>query len=276
MKFPRPAAIVDFLYHPKATFWFDHHLTTFMYDEWKEEFKPTTHHVWESTYPSGCGLVIKSLKKNFGYKPPAHIVALGKIADIVDAAKFTSARQAVEAKGPLVFHPLIDFYHDKSILNKWHITHMSERPLTAILREPKLKKIIAGYRVAQKKLLSHMKKNLVVDGKISLFDYTALGSVGGEVRFIPYYLYPKVIYAVRVKQLKPGFFRVAIGHNPWSKEKHAIHIGKFLRERYGGGGHKVAGGGEFKMKAEAKEAGWAVVGALREYVYKEFGKKLIV
>src|SRR5438876_6074091 len=35
----RPCAVVDFLYHPHATFWADHHSTTFLSPEAKHDFE---------------------------------------------------------------------------------------------------------------------------------------------------------------------------------------------------------------------------------------------
>src|SRR3990167_62168 len=32
---PKPGAIVDFLYHPDADWWFDHHPTTFARTDWE-------------------------------------------------------------------------------------------------------------------------------------------------------------------------------------------------------------------------------------------------
>src|SRR5579863_8725481 len=34
-----PFAVVDFLFHPKASFWVDHHITTFMSEELRADFK---------------------------------------------------------------------------------------------------------------------------------------------------------------------------------------------------------------------------------------------
>src|SRR5581483_7562722 len=36
-----PPIIVDFAFHPKAAWWFDHHPTTFKREEWREKFKPS-------------------------------------------------------------------------------------------------------------------------------------------------------------------------------------------------------------------------------------------
>src|ERR1700685_3337099 len=51
-----PAIIVDFLYHPKAAMWFEHHATTFKRPEWEKKFKPDTFHRLEPQYPSCCHL----------------------------------------------------------------------------------------------------------------------------------------------------------------------------------------------------------------------------
>src|SRR5882672_7372494 len=38
------AVVVDFPYHPKAAFWFDHHLLPFRKKVWGDKFKPDQSH----------------------------------------------------------------------------------------------------------------------------------------------------------------------------------------------------------------------------------------
>jgi hypothetical protein len=266
LKFLNPAVIVDFLYHPRAAWWIDHHETTFMKNAWREKFKADAQHCWDPAYPSGCGLAVKILKENFGYRPPRHIVQLARALDVFDAARFRSARQAVEAKEPgILLGWLLNYLESEKVLQTWLIEKLSVKSLGTVIREPKIRPLVKRYRMEQKRLLAFAKKHMVMDGKASLLDITSLKKTGGEVRFIPFYLNPNVHYALRMRRIKDGSYRVAIGKNPWKlKSGEDVHIGKFLRKHYGGGGHPGAGGADIKGKIEPEMLGREIINKLRK------------
>jgi nanoRNase/pAp phosphatase (c-di-AMP/oligoRNAs hydrolase) len=68
-----------------------------------------------------------------------------------------------------------------------------------------------------------------------------------------------------MRRIKDGSYRVAIGKNPWKlKSGEDVHIGKFLRKHYGGGGHPGAGGADIKSKKEPEMLGREIVSKLRK------------
>ncbi len=95
-----PAIVVDFTYHPKAAWWFDHHASTFKKPEWRSRYKKDKQHQLSPEYPSCCGLVYAALQKNFGWKPPCHFASFVQSADMIDSAGYVSARQTIEMKTP--------------------------------------------------------------------------------------------------------------------------------------------------------------------------------
>src|SRR6187399_2369342 len=44
-------AIVDFHFHPRAEYWFDHHPTTFLTEELRTQYKPNERWRWDETSP---------------------------------------------------------------------------------------------------------------------------------------------------------------------------------------------------------------------------------
>jgi len=52
-------AIVDFHFHPRAEYWFDHHPTTFLSSELREQYKPSDRWRWDVDSPSCPPLILR-------------------------------------------------------------------------------------------------------------------------------------------------------------------------------------------------------------------------
>lgn len=246
-----PAAAFDFLYHPGAAFWFDHHPTTFRKKGWRKRFKPDKYHVLDSGYPSCCHLVYTSLRKNFGWKPPRHIAELVKWLDVVDSARYKSARQTLDFKEPaLQIDAFIDASRNDSKTAAWMVKMLAEKPLSEIARLPKVNRVVKRLRKESALALAFYRKNLVISGNSTFIDI--IDSPVRMLRHASYYLYPKAKYAVRLA-MKGHKYHVGVGLNPWIDIKHSVHIGELLRH-YGGGGHKGAGAVDFLKRTDAERA----------------------
>ena len=251
MRFERPAVIVDFLYHPKATFWFDHHTTTFLKPEWEKTFKPRKGRYWNPNYLSCCHQVSDALKKDFDWKPPKHFKEFVKWLDIVDGARYKSAKQAVEKKEPaLLIGELIDNERKGKNL-EWLIKLLAEKPLGEVVKRPEFGKLAKKLAVQNKKTIAWYHTHIELHGRVGFTDLTGKGIV--ESRFAPYYVHPKLLYSVRLKYNMDGSYHISVGANPWKRGENKVHVGKFLRERWGGGGHHEVGGAETRSRARAFE-----------------------
>lgn len=249
-----PAIIVDFPYHPGTKFWFEHHPTTFKKESWQKNFKPTKYLHYEPKYKSACHVVYAALQNDFGWKPPKHFVELVRWLDIIDGADYASARQTIEMKEPAI--QVNNFIEEKSedlAATIRTIKALSQESLAQFSREPAVKKVVQKLRRDTQVALTFYKNKLEKFGKVmvidlSLFPFRDLG------HYAPYYLYPKLLYAIRFHPF-PGrkLFHVNVGSNPWRKLENKKDIGELLRE-YGGGGHFGVGGVEFKSKKETLQA----------------------
>jgi len=249
-KFKQPAIIVDFIYHPKAEWWFDHHQTSFIRSSWQKKFRQDKFHKWNSKYPSCTSLVLDSLKKDFGLKPPAHLKELAKWLDVIDAARFRSARQAVEFKEPaLKLMNFIDTAGRKGDSLAWLIDLMSRFPLSRIVRDKRLQQSVRKLSKDKERALVFYKKNLRVYRRVSLIDLGTTNFI--DFRFATYYLKPKLLYNIIVKEIKDGF-KFSVGSNPWRRKEIKANIAKML-EKYGGGGHRLVGGVTIKKDEKLKE-----------------------
>lgn len=259
-----PAIVVDFLYHPKAVFWFDHHPTTFnVFPGAARSFSRKKFRVagdanlpgfqhWDPKYPSCCRQALEELRRRFGYRPPKHITELAKWLDVIDNARYSSARQAIEMREPAL---QIDWYIETTRGGAPAAARMvkllAAMPLANIAARREIKAAIVKGRRDVKRGIALYRRNLEVRGRAAFINLASGKRM--RLRFAPYYLRPELSHSVSV--FKEGkLFRLSWGSNPWRRPRDGIHIGEFLQQHYGGGGHRVAGGAEFRTRAEGLRA----------------------
>ncbi len=263
-----PAIVVDFLYHPRAVAWFDHHPTTFnAFPRAAQMFSAGKSRVprradfsggiengiksWNPAYPSCCRQVVEELRKHFGYKPPKHIAELARWLDVIDHAEYASPREPIEMKKPaLKLDWFIEATADKTHEAKKMVVLLAEKPMARIAALPRIARVLKKVRAKIKTSLAYYKKEMQVRGRIAVTDLTSGKYL--RLRFAPFYLFPRLQYAMSFSK-QGKLFRLGWGSNPWYRPKNAVDIGKFLK-RYGGGGHAVAGGAEFPSRRAALKA----------------------
>ena len=250
-----PAIIVDFPYHPGTTFWFDHHLSPFRKEGWEKKFKADRFRRYNDTYRSACHLAYDSLKKDFAWKPPAHLEELVKWLDIIDGANYKSAKQTIEMKEPAIqANNFIELDADNLKATIKTIRFLSERSLDDFVRQPEAKKVIKHLGTGTKIALGFYKKKIKIAGGVMIADLS--GTHFGELaHYGPYYLHPHMVYAVRYHGFpnRKNLFHINVSVNPWRRKANKKHIGKLLKG-YGGGGHHDVGGVEITGKQNALKA----------------------
>lgn len=248
-----PAIVVDFMYHPEAAMWFDHHPTAFKRPEWRSRYVRDAYHRLDPSYRSNCHLVHVALRENFGWRPPARFKDLVKWLDIIDAAGYRSPGQVVNLEGiGMEVEAYVDATDDDPRATAALINALSTMPLAEVAALPKVQKAVRGARRENLKSLAFYRNHMRIVGDVSLIDLT--GTDLPSLRFAPYYLDKNVIYALRI-QKKGRYYIVGVGVNPWrsrlkGRTYRDVHIGELMR-RFGGGGHKGAGACEFRTKRDA-------------------------
>ncbi len=254
-----PAIVVDFLYHPQAAFWFEHHPTTFKRASWKKNFRSDKQHRLEPERPSCTHLVYASLKKEFGWKPAQHLTELVKWLDVIDGARYRSARQTIEIKEPaLQVNEFVDMKLHGAAEDAWIINMLATQPLSKIARIPRVANFVKRLRKKYAAGLAFIKKKTQVIGKVGFIDRT--GSLLEFPHYGLYYEFPRINYFVRVSN-RDGLCHVNAGISPWKKGNGTIHIGKLLMP-FGGGGHETVGGVEFTTRKKAMDAARKIVDAI--------------
>jgi oligoribonuclease NrnB/cAMP/cGMP phosphodiesterase (DHH superfamily) len=244
-----PSIIVDFPYHPKAAFWFDHHVRPFRAEGWEEKFKPDASHRFVPEYRSACHLVYDSLKEGFGWKPPAHLKDLVKWLDVIDFANYKSAKQTIDMKeAALQANAFIEHTSDDVMTAIWTVKFLAEKSLAEFAATPRVSKKVAALKKNMARSLSFQKEHIIIEGRVMIIDLT--GDPTDDLAYFgPYYLYPKMLYLVRFHPFpgKPSLFHINVGSSPWRRAENKKNIGTMLKE-YGGGGHEYVGGVEILGK----------------------------
>ena len=265
-------AIVDFKYSPskKVTWWFDHHLSAFLtpedqvdYERGQADGSETMRKFYDPKYISCTSLIahVGATKFGFDVTPLAELI---KWADIVDGAKYESAKAAVEMAAPAMkLTMVIESTQDGELVRKL-IPLLTEMPLEQVLDQPFVQQLLGPLMERHQVALKLIGERATMERGVITFDITDQPTEGYN-KFIPYYLFPQATYNVGLS--KSSFrTKVAVGTNPWTPlpaEKLANLA--TICERYGGGGHARVGAISFPpdREDEARIAAKEIVTELR-------------
>ncbi len=266
-------AIVDFKYSTseRLTWWFDHHQSAFASAEDEARFRAgqadgslAMRQFFDPAYTSCAGWIAHVASAKFGMDvgPLAELIYW---ANIVDGAKYESARAAVEMREPamkltMVIESTPDV--DGVSISGRFIPLLTEMPLQAVLEQPFVQELLGPLMERHWAGLELIRERAVCEGGVISFDITDQPTEGYN-KFIPYYVWPEGTYCVGLS--KSSFrTKVSVGTNPWTK-KSAGELANIaaICERYGGGGHARVGAISFAVDKE-DEARRAVGEIVRE------------
>jgi oligoribonuclease NrnB/cAMP/cGMP phosphodiesterase (DHH superfamily) len=256
-------AIVDFHFHPRAEYWFDHHPTTFLTPELRAQYRPSDRWQWDEKSPSCPPLILRHASQHWSYAPEDRFVEMARWSDIVDAARYTSVDQAVFGEEPalriaraLTVSPNSDWI---DVL----VGAMAESTLEAVAAREDVEKAHQRASRNRDRALEQFPPTVAwrKDG-VLLFDASS-DKIRRE-RFAAFYHYPEIHYSVGVIPTRSGY-HVSAGENPWNplpKEAPGAHIGEIM-ETYGGGGHRAVGGANPESLEAARRVAAEVAEKLR-------------
>ncbi|MBN1652170.1 MAG: hypothetical protein JXA30_00160 [Deltaproteobacteria bacterium] len=258
-------AVIDFRYtmSEKLTWWFDHHISGIVNDTELQHYRSDTsgRKFFEPSYSSCCKLIVDVANSHFNIRM-SELDDLVYWADIIDSARFSDAKSAVELEEPaLQLMTVIETYGDDQFLNQ-RIRRLAEGvPIEEIAREPEVNKLFEPL------LRSHRRTCQIIDEKAEfsrgVVSFELIGTNSDRYnKFIPYWLYPDARYCVAILASKTRA-KVSVGSNPWAKEPRTHDIAKIC-SRYGGGGHPAVGAVTLKSDeiARAREIGKEIISQL--------------
>lgn len=237
-RFNKPFAVVDFLYHPDAQFWADHHQTTFLQPFLKRQFEEqkNCYHIYNAKSGSCAKLLWLVFARRFKYRNErfAELVAW---ADKIDSARYRSVEEAIT--GP---YPALNI-NRTLVINKdpkypeWLIHQLRNDSLDEIGRRPE---VISKSDEAKKLIeagLDRVRATVRLEGPdIAVFDADSSDVLIN--RYSPYHFFPKARYSVGIVRTPDGT-KITAMRNPW-REFPSVFLGKVFK-RFGGGGHRRVG-----------------------------------
>jgi hypothetical protein len=232
------AAVVDFLYHPQARFWADHHQTTFLSVEAKLDFqrRKSPWLIYSESAGSCAALLWRHLLEQFEYRNQRY-EALVKWADKIDAARYDSVQEAVFCDAPALGIRLsLGLTNHKSYITDL-VRILRDETLERVVELPWVKRRIQRAQRLSKAGLKRLEKSCrVVNDDIVVFDVDTTGVLIN--RYAPYYFHPRARYSVGILRSANGA-KITAMRNPWW-DFPSLPLGKIF-EKLGGGGHQRVG-----------------------------------
>ncbi len=265
-------AIVDFKYSasPKVTWWFDHHQSAFLTPEDQRDFEAgqedgsqRMRKFFDPNYISCTSLIADIAQLNFGFNT-APVLELIEWANIVDGARYESAKAAVEMEAPAMKLTMaIESSPDGTLVQKL-IPLLTEMSLQQVLDQPLVQEQLGPLMDRHWAALELIRSRAGLEKGVITFDITDQPTEGYN-KFIPYYLYPAATYNVGLS--KSSFrTKVSVGTNPWTSldASELVNLAAIC-ERYGGGGHARVGAISFPPDREqdARKAAEEIASELR-------------
>jgi hypothetical protein len=264
-------AIVDFKYtpSPRLTWWFDHHQSAFSSAADEEHFREGQagalglRQFFDPAYVSCTGWIAHIASTRFGMDV-APLAELIHWANIVDGAKYESAKAAVEMAEPAMKITMVIESAASSELVQRFIPLLTEMPLQQVLEQPFVQPLLGPLLEKHWAGVELIRQRAELERGTIWFDITD-HPVEGYNKFIPYYLHPEATYTVGLSR---SSFRnkVSVGTNPWTTVP-ASELANIaaICERYGGGGHARVGAVSFGVDDPdgARRAAEEIVAELR-------------
>ena len=234
-------AVVDFRFSPspRLHWWFDHHRSAFQPSSDRAVFEADRSGTkfWDPAAPSNSSFMSRVLAERFGWRAP-ELEELERWADVIDAARFPSARVAVRLEEPaLRIMAVLEASQDPTFPPRL-IRAFQQRPLGVIAAEPWVAGPLGPVLERHARAVEAYRRLARLEGGVVEVDLSEAG-VETPNKFIAYDLFPTARYAVSVTGDEKRA-KVSVGSNPWSSVPRAHDISRIC-ERYGGGGHAVVG-----------------------------------
>jgi hypothetical protein len=259
-------AIVDFHFHPRALYWFDHHPTTFLTPELRAQYAPSERWQWDETSPSCPPILLRHAAEHWGLPASERFLEMARWSDVIDAARFDSIDQALFGDDPalrisraLAAAPGPDWSDSL-------VRDMVDGSLAALAARADVER--AFQRAARNRDLALRQFPPTVDStEAGVVLYDASSNKIRRERFASFFHFKDALYAVGVIPTRSGF-HVTAGQNPWNAPPEGVHLGTVM-ESHGGGGHRSVGGANARSLEDARRIAREVAAQLRRHVAAE-------
>jgi hypothetical protein len=234
-----PMAVVDYLFHPGAVFWADHHLTTFLSPQARECYEAgrrDRHKRWWWYDPSAssCASLLWRGLMDCSYRnlPYEGLVAW---ADKIDSATYDSVEEALFGDVPaLRINAGLGLATEQDCVTLVRFLQSHSLNETAELPDVRLR--WERSREMTRQGLARLASSVrLLAGDIAVFDVDTSGVMIS--RYAPYHLHPQARYSVGITR-SGGSARITAMRNPWV-DFPSVPLGPIFESLGGGGHHRV-------------------------------------
>jgi len=234
-----PCAIVDFLYHPSADFWADHHATSMLNKEAEADYQRRRAEFplyFDEQAGSCASLLFRRLGDALAGKP--HFPEMVEWAEKIDSAQYASVEEAILGEAAALKINRSILFEPGAEYARFLCSELRNRPLDYVAAMDEVKtrqdeveqRIRAGLKQVEKRIRME-------PGAVATFE--AEQSKDAMInRYSAYYFVPDARYSVGIIHSEEGTAITAM-RNPW-REFPSVGLGRIF-EKFGGGGHQRVG-----------------------------------
>ncbi len=250
----QPSAILDFLFHPRANIYYDHHQKPFINNEFERSYASRIgdpYILLEKGESSATKLLFNDIKDLFELEFPDNFAMIQEMVnqvDRIDSAQYVDVDEWYSGSlqcirlNRILLNNLNEDFCNKLVQDLIH------SDIDRLLDTDEYKRLLAEADLKQKEEASIIEGILQPHGNVVLYD--AVKPIPVQYRrFLPYKFHRNANFTVAVYD-KRGTFEVSVGKNPWNSPDFEINVGE-LCMGFGGGGHKNVGGITFSNYNEA-------------------------
>jgi hypothetical protein len=242
----KPSALVDFMYHPSLDIWFDHHGSTFVYDEWRIAYRDSEMQSFDPAAKSCCGMIVRFFESTRGYIYPEQLKQLARELDVYDSATFPTIHETFAIESPSAkLGCLVDHHIDRNDrvpyrqLRKFLIDNIAAADGYDFLEKEEYVKTYERVKREQETVIRQMKERGEQIGQviyINKIDYNL-----PNAHFVPFYAFPEAWYQVVVGR-KDDIFKIRFSRSNWTRPQSPLDLGVIAKQKdASGGGHPGIG-----------------------------------
>jgi hypothetical protein len=235
----QPCAIVDFLYHPSADFWADHHATSMLTKEAEADYQRRRAEFplyFDEQAGSCASLFFRHMRQALAHKP--HFPEMVEWAEKIDSARYASVEEAILGEAAalkinrsILFEPGTDYARFLCQQLRTHpLSYVAALDAVKTRQDEVERRIRAGLKQVEKRIRME-------PGAVATFE--AEQSENEMInRYSAYYFVPDALYSIGIVHSEEGTAVTAM-RNPW-REFPSVGLGRIF-EKFGGGGHQRVG-----------------------------------
>lgn len=230
-----PAVVVDFLYHPKAVFWADHHLTSFSSEELKANYlERRSSDILYDPKAMSCAEVL--WRRVYRQLREPRFREMVDWARRIDGARYESPEEAVWGDAPALRINQSLMSDSSAEYCLFLVASLRDKTLTEVAGSDRVREQYEKTKKATEKGQELFQSKCRIEGDgVVVFQLPRRSGKTLVSRYAPYLAYPKARYSIGILP-QPEGAKITAMRNPWRRFR-SLPLGQIFHA-YGGGGHQ--------------------------------------